>query len=91
MLVDAQAAFVALLAFTYMWTTEGWLYVAVVIDLFSREVVGWSTSDSMTSQLVSDTPVVAISRRDKPDALPHHRAPKPDQLAMSSIASTRSG
>ena len=31
-------------AFTYVWTTEGWLYVAAVIDLFSRRVVGWSLS-----------------------------------------------
>src|SRR5712691_8431864 len=30
--------------FTYVWTVEGWLYVAVVIDLFSRRVVGWSMS-----------------------------------------------
>ena len=29
--------------FTYFWTAEGWLYVAAVIDLFSRRVVGWST------------------------------------------------
>ncbi len=33
--------------FTYVWTAEGWLYVAVVIDLFSRRVVGWSMSDQM--------------------------------------------
>ena len=32
--------------FTYVWTAEGWLYVAAVIDLFSRRVVGWSMSDS---------------------------------------------
>ena len=30
--------------FTYIWTAEGWLYVAVVLDLFSRRVVGWSMS-----------------------------------------------
>ncbi len=33
--------------FTYIWTAEGWLYVAAVIDLFSRRVVGWSMSDTM--------------------------------------------
>ncbi len=33
--------------FTYIWTAEGWLYVAVVIDLFSRRVVGWSMSATM--------------------------------------------
>jgi putative transposase len=35
--------------FIYVWTTEGWLYVAVVIDLFSRRVVGWSMSAAMTA------------------------------------------
>ena len=39
--------------FTCIWTAEGWLYVAAVIDLFSRRVVGWSMSDTMTAQLVS--------------------------------------
>lgn len=37
-----------------IWTAEGWLYLAAVIDLFSRRVVGWSMSDSMTAQLVTD-------------------------------------
>ncbi len=37
--------------FTYIWTAEGWLYVAVVIDLFSRRVVGWSMSARMSAQL----------------------------------------
>ena len=58
--------------FTYVWTTEGWLYVAVVIDLFSRRVVGWSMSAAMTAQLVSNALVMAIWRRGKPDALLHH-------------------
>ena len=35
--------------FTYVWTAEGWLYVAAVIDLFSRRVVGWSMSAAMTA------------------------------------------
>ena len=46
--------------FTYMWTAEGWLYVAAVIDLFSRRVVGLSMSDSMTAQLVTDALMMAI-------------------------------
>jgi putative transposase len=58
--------------FTYIWTAEGWLYVAAVIDLFSRRVVGWSMSDAMTAQLVTDALVMAIWRRGKPDALLHH-------------------
>jgi putative transposase len=40
--------------FTYVWTAEGWLYVAAVVDLFSRRVVGWSMSAAMTAQLVTD-------------------------------------
>jgi putative transposase len=58
--------------FTYIWTAEGWLYVAAVIDLFSRRVVGWSMSDSMTAQLVTDALLMAIWRRGKPDTLLHH-------------------
>ena len=58
--------------FTYVWTVEGWLYVAAVIDLFSRRVVGWSMSAGMTAQLVTDALVMAIWRRGKPDALLHH-------------------
>ena len=55
--------------FTYIWTAEGWLYVAAVIDLFSRRVVGWSMKAEMTAQLVTDALVMAIWRRGRPDAL----------------------
>jgi len=58
--------------FTYIWTAEGWLYVAAVIDLFSRRVVGWSMSASMTAQLVADALLMAVWRRGKPNALLHH-------------------
>ncbi|WP_295852193.1 IS3 family transposase [Tardiphaga sp.] len=58
--------------FTYIWTAEGWIYVAAVIDLFSRRVVGWSMQTEMTAQLVTDALVMAIWRRGKPDALLHH-------------------
>ena len=58
--------------FTYVWTSEGWLYVAAVLDLFSRRVVGWSMSAAMTAQLVTDALVMAIWRRGEPDALLHH-------------------
>ena len=47
--------------FTYIWTAEGWLYVAVVIDLFFRRVVGWSMSDAMAAQLQPlPLPMVAV-------------------------------
>ncbi len=39
---------------TYIWTQEGWLYLAIVIDLFSRKVVGWSMSSRMKATLVCD-------------------------------------
>ena len=49
--------------FTYLWTLEGWLYVAVVLDLFSRRVVGWSMHATMTAQLVTDALLMAVWRR----------------------------
>lgn len=49
--------------FTYVWKAEGWLYVAAVIDLFSRRVVGWSMSATMTAQLVTDALIMALWRR----------------------------
>ena len=58
--------------FTYVWTAEGWLYVAAVIDLFSRRVVGWSMKAEMNAQLVADALIMAIWRRGKPDALLYH-------------------
>jgi len=51
---------------TYVWTEEGWLYLAVVMDLYSRVVVGWSMSERMTSQLVMDALQMAIWRRNSP-------------------------
>jgi putative transposase len=58
--------------FTYIWTAEGWLYAAAVMDLYSRRIVGWSMSDTMTSQLVADALMMAVWRRSKPGALLHH-------------------
>jgi putative transposase len=58
--------------FTYIWTDEGWLYFAVVMDLFSRRIVGWSMNSEMTAQLVTDALVMAIWRRGKPQELLHH-------------------
>ena len=58
--------------FTYIWTAEGWLYVAAVVDLFSRRVVGWSMKAEMTAQLVTDALIMAIWRRGRPDSLLHH-------------------
>jgi transposase InsO family protein len=38
---------------TYVWTAEGWLYTAVLVDLYSRKVVGWAMSDHVDTQLVT--------------------------------------
>ena len=45
---------------TYIWTQEGWLYLAVFIDLFSRRVVGWSMGPRMKAKLVTDALRMAI-------------------------------
>ena len=58
--------------FVYVCTAEGWLYVAVVLDLYSRRAVGWSMSSSMTAQLVIDALMMALWRRGKPTSLMHH-------------------
>lgn len=58
--------------FTYVWTHEGWLYVAAVLDLFSRRVVGWAMQASMTSQLVTDALLMAVWRRGPRGAMLHH-------------------
>jgi putative transposase len=51
---------------TYIATSEGWLYLAVVIDLFSRKVVGWSMDARMKARLVNDALLTALWKR-KPD------------------------
>lgn len=57
---------------TYIWTQEGWLYLAVVIDLFSRKVVGWSMSSRMKASLVCDALRMAIwLRRPRPGLIVH--------------------
>lgn len=58
--------------FTYLWTAEGWLYVAVVLDLFSRRIVGWSMKAERDASLVMDALMMAVWRRGKADALLHH-------------------
>lgn len=51
---------------TYIGTDEGWLYLAVVLDLYSRKVVGWSMSDRMTATLVCDALRMALFKRKRP-------------------------
>lgn len=58
--------------FTYLWTAEGWLYVAVVLDLYSRYAVGWSMQTQMSAELVTNALMMAIWRRGPKEALVHH-------------------
>jgi putative transposase len=57
---------------TYVWTDEGWLYLAVVLDLFNREIVGWSIKPRMTTDLVTDALTMAWFRRRPAPGLIHH-------------------
>lgn len=57
---------------TYIWTSEGWLYLAGVVDLYSRMVVGWSMSRRITGQLTLDALNQALGRRRPKPGLLHH-------------------
>lgn len=57
---------------SYIWTDEGWLYMAVVIDLYSRAVVGWSIDSNMTRDLVSNALLMALWRRGFPKGVLFH-------------------
>jgi len=57
---------------SYVWTAEGWLYLAIVLDLFSRRIVGWSISDRMKRGLAMDALRRAIVLRRPPAGLIHH-------------------
>jgi len=57
---------------TYLHTSEGWLYLAVVIDLFSRLVVGWAMSERMTATLTCDALKMALWRRHMPSGVIVH-------------------
>jgi transposase InsO family protein len=48
---------------TYIWTTEGWLYLAVILDLFSRRIVGWSMAEHLRSDLVLSALDAALGQR----------------------------
>jgi putative transposase len=57
---------------TYIWTAEGWLYLAVVLDVFSRTVGGWSMAAIQDATLVSQALRMAIARRRPQAGLLHH-------------------
>lgn len=57
---------------TYIWTREGWLYLAVVMDLFSRRIVGWSMADHMRTELVRGALEMACGHRVPAEEMLHH-------------------
>ena len=57
---------------TYIWTRQGWLYLAVVMDLYSRAIIGWSMNARMTQQLVCDALTMALFRRGFPKSVIVH-------------------
>ena len=57
---------------SYIWTAEGWLYLAVLIDLFSRRVVGWAVSDRLKKDLALRALRMALVTRRPPRGLIHH-------------------
>jgi putative transposase len=57
---------------SYVWTREGWLYLAIVLDLYSRRIVGWETSDRLKKDLAITALKRAIATRQPPRGLIHH-------------------
>ena len=57
---------------SYIWTAEGWLYLAVVLDLFSRRVVGWATSDRLKRDLAVEALRRSLVARNPAPGLVHH-------------------
>jgi transposase InsO family protein len=57
---------------TYVPTAEGWLYVALILDLYSRKFVGWAMSDAMPQELTLAALAMALGWRDPPAGLTHH-------------------
>lgn len=57
---------------TYVWTSQSWLYLAVVMDLFSRQIVGWAADKHMKSELTLDALAMAYWRRKPLEGLLHH-------------------
>ena len=57
---------------TYIWTSEGWLYLSTLLDLYSRKVVGWAMSSRIDTQLAKDALQMALGRRSPSVGLIHH-------------------
>lgn len=72
---------------TYLWTLEGWLYIAAVLDLFSRRIVGWAIANHMKETLVNEALQMALHRR-QPDAGLLHHSDRGVQYASGNYQST---
>jgi transposase InsO family protein len=57
---------------SYVWTAEGWLYLAVVLDLYSRAVIGWAMGERLTTELATEALTMALWRRKPTGTLLHH-------------------
>jgi len=57
---------------TYLWTLEGWLYIAAVVDLFSRKIIGWAIADHMRAELIESALNMAMLLRRPQKGLLHH-------------------
>jgi putative transposase len=57
---------------TYLRTREGWLYLALVLDVYSRRIIGWSMAETLHADLVVDALCMALTRREPPPGLIHH-------------------
>lgn len=68
---------------TYVWTNAGWLYLAVVLDLFSRQVIGWAMGQRLTVDLAEEALTMALWRR-KPGAGLLHHSDRGSQYAATS-------
>lgn len=57
---------------TYLWTQQGWVYLAVLLDLYSRRVIGWSLQDNLDTELTLGALEMALSRRNPKAGALHH-------------------
>lgn len=59
---------------SYIWTSEGWLYLAVILDLYSRRVIGWAVSNRMKRDLAIRALDMAVALRQPPEGCIQHTA-----------------
>jgi len=57
---------------TYVWTWEGWLFLAAIVDVFSRRIVGWAVADHLRTELPLEALGMALGIRQPPEGLVHH-------------------